>query len=67
MSFGDPNNPYGQQGQQQPQGQPGYGYPQQGQPQQPPANYGYPQALRSSRATAATPVAPWVSRSPCPD
>ena len=43
MSFGDPNNPYGQQG--QPQGQPGYGYPQQGQPQQPPPpNYGYPQA-----------------------
>ncbi|MEE1803997.1 hypothetical protein ACIQVO_24465 [Streptomyces sp. NPDC101062] len=49
MSFGDPNNPYGQQGQQpgygQPQGpppgqQPGYGYPQ-GQPQQPPG-YGYP-------------------------
>ncbi|MFJ8000997.1 hypothetical protein ACIQ7D_28375 [Streptomyces sp. NPDC096310] len=47
MSFGDPNNPYGQQGQQpgygQPQGpppgQPGYGYPQ-GQPQQP--GYGYP-------------------------
>ncbi|WP_405999027.1 hypothetical protein [Streptomyces sp. NBC_00829] len=31
MSFGDPNNPYGQQPgypQQQPQGQPGYGYPQ---------------------------------------
>ncbi|MFF8784225.1 RDD family protein [Streptomyces sp. NPDC015125] len=61
MSFGDPNNPYGQQpqvpqgpygqqpqapqgpyGQQPPvppQGQPGYGYPQQA-PQQP---YGYPQ------------------------
>ncbi|OKK06050.1 hypothetical protein AMK26_08160 [Streptomyces sp. CB03234] len=39
MSFGDPNNPYGQpQGQPQ---QPGYGYPQQGQPQQP--GYGYPQ------------------------
>ncbi|MFJ6636680.1 hypothetical protein ACIQMR_35730 [Streptomyces sp. NPDC091376] len=39
MSFGDPNNPYGQQ-----QGQPGYGYPQ-GQPQQPPQpGYGYPQA-----------------------
>jgi hypothetical protein len=38
MSFGDPNNPYGQpQGQPQ---QPGYGYPQQGQPQQP--GYGYP-------------------------
>ncbi|MET9799404.1 hypothetical protein [Streptomyces sp. NPDC006368] len=39
MSFGDPNNPYGQpQGGQQ---QPGYGYPQQ-QGQQP--GYGYPQA-----------------------
>ncbi|MDT9688735.1 hypothetical protein Q5762_10265 [Streptomyces sp. P9(2023)] len=38
MSFGDPNNPYGQQ----PQGQqPGYGYPQQ--PGQQPG-YGYPQA-----------------------
>ncbi|WP_225803962.1 hypothetical protein [Streptomyces sp. NK15101] len=39
MSFGDPNNPYGQ-----PQGQqPGYGYPQapQGVPQQ---GYGYPAA-----------------------
>ncbi|URM89955.1 hypothetical protein LUW75_08125 [Streptomyces sp. MRC013] len=35
MSFGDPNNPYGQQPQ---QGQPGYGYPQQGRP-----GYGYPQ------------------------
>ncbi|QXE35125.1 hypothetical protein KQY30_13445 [Streptomyces sp. GMY02] len=40
MSFGDPNNPYGQQGQQP--GQPGYGYPQ-GQPGQQPG-YGYPQA-----------------------
>ncbi|MCX4512753.1 hypothetical protein OHA27_21100 [Streptomyces sp. NBC_01619] len=40
MSFGDPNNPYGQQ-----QGQPGYGYPQGQQPQQPPQpGYGYPQA-----------------------
>ncbi|MCP9957647.1 MULTISPECIES: hypothetical protein [Streptomyces] len=39
MSFGDPNNPYGQQPQQPPQGQPGYGYPQ----QQPQAGYGYPQ------------------------
>ncbi|MFG3495314.1 hypothetical protein [Streptomyces sp. NPDC047928] len=37
MSFGDPNNPYGQQ-----QGQPGYGYPQGQQPAQP--GYGYPQA-----------------------
>ncbi|MFI6289406.1 RDD family protein [Streptomyces sp. NPDC051018] len=58
MSFGDPNNPYGQQpggpqpgGQQpgygypgqQPGAQPGYGYPQQGQ-QDPQAAYGYPQA-----------------------
>ncbi|TJZ53010.1 RDD family protein [Streptomyces piniterrae] len=51
MSFGDPNNPYGQPpqapqgpyGQQPPvppQAQPGYGYPQQAPPQQP---YGYPQ------------------------
>lgn len=46
MSFGDPNNPYGQQ---PPQGQPG-GYPQQGQPGYPqqapqgvPQQYGYPQ------------------------
>ncbi|MCX4818848.1 hypothetical protein OG883_02805 [Streptomyces sp. NBC_01142] len=38
MSFGDPNNPYGQQ-----QGQPGYGYPQ-GQPQGQQPGYGYPQA-----------------------
>ncbi|MEV6951833.1 hypothetical protein [Streptomyces sp. NPDC051183] len=43
MSFGDPNNPYGQQ-----QGQPGYGYPQQAPqggypyPQQAPAPHGYP-------------------------
>ncbi|MCX5128575.1 RDD family protein [Streptomyces sp. NBC_00347] len=47
MSFGDPNNPYGQQqppqGQPgQPQGQPGYGYPQQA-PQGVPPQYGYPQ------------------------
>ncbi|MEV0369944.1 RDD family protein [Streptomyces sp. NPDC050636] len=52
MSFGDPNNPYGQPpqapqgpyGQQPPvppQAQPGYGYPQQAPPQQQP--YGYPQ------------------------
>lgn len=38
MSFGDPNNPYGQPPQQP--GQPGYGYPQQ--PGQP--GYGYPSA-----------------------
>lgn len=59
MSFGDPNpnNPYGQQPGQPPQGQPGYGYPQQapqgvppqggqpgyGYPQAPPAQYGMPQ------------------------
>ncbi|MFE0582961.1 hypothetical protein [Streptomyces sp. NPDC058874] len=35
MSFGDPHNPYGQQ----PQAQPGYGYPQQA----PQGGYGYPQ------------------------
>ncbi|MFF9202519.1 hypothetical protein ACF1AE_11965 [Streptomyces sp. NPDC014986] len=41
MSFGDPNNPYGQPPQQPPAG-PGYGYPQQpGAPQQ---GYGYPAA-----------------------
>ncbi|CAL9461298.1 hypothetical protein [Streptomyces sp. Tu 3180] len=40
MSFGDPNNPYGQPPQQPPAG-PGYGYPQQpGAPQ----GYGYPAA-----------------------
>lgn len=46
MSFGDPNNPYGQQpGQppQQPQGQPGYGYPQQAPQGVPQQGYGYPQ------------------------
>ncbi|MET9964034.1 RDD family protein [Streptomyces sp. NPDC006326] len=54
MSFGDPNNPYGQP-QQPPQGQPGYppqapqgvppqyGYPQQPPQQQVPQQYGYPQ------------------------
>lgn len=40
MSFGDPNNPYGQQ---QPQGQPGYGYPQQAPQGVPPQGYAYPQ------------------------
>ncbi|MGR8008812.1 RDD family protein [Streptomyces hypolithicus] len=49
MSFGDPNNPYGQQPQQPPQGQPGYGYPQQAPQGVPPQQgqqpgYGYPQA-----------------------
>ncbi|MFD9084267.1 hypothetical protein ACFQ7B_07045 [Streptomyces erythrochromogenes] len=42
MSFGDPHNPYGQQ--QQPQGQPGYGYPQQAPQGIPPqGGYAYPQ------------------------
>ncbi|SDC72911.1 hypothetical protein [Streptomyces prasinopilosus] len=41
MSFGDPNNPYGQPPQQPGQsGGPGYGYPQQQPPGQP--GYGYP-------------------------
>ncbi|MFJ8883152.1 hypothetical protein ACIRJR_07045 [Streptomyces sp. NPDC102402] len=45
MSFGDPNNPYGQQQGGQPQGgQPGYGYPQQAPQGVPPQGYGYPQA-----------------------
>ncbi|MFC9586148.1 hypothetical protein ACFVJ8_25450 [Streptomyces yangpuensis] len=40
MSFGDPHNPYGQQ----PQGQPGYGYPQQAPQGVPPqGGYAYPQ------------------------
>ncbi|KQX59070.1 MULTISPECIES: hypothetical protein [unclassified Streptomyces] len=49
MSFGDPNNPYGQpQGQGQ---QPGYGYPQQAPQGVPPQQgYGYP---------AAPPVSPY--------
>lgn len=42
MSFGDPNNPYGQP-QQAPQGQPGYGYPQQAPQGAPQQGYGYPQ------------------------
>ncbi|WP_326699407.1 hypothetical protein OG909_20220 [Streptomyces sp. NBC_01754] len=40
MSFGDPNNPYGQQQ----GGQPGYGYPQQAPQGVPQQGYGYPQA-----------------------
>ncbi|MCH0563948.1 MULTISPECIES: hypothetical protein [unclassified Streptomyces] len=44
MSFGDPNNPYGQPPQ-QPPAAPGYGYPQQPPPAPgvPPQGYGYPQ------------------------
>lgn len=44
MSFGDPNNPYGQQQGAQPGGQPGYGYPQQAPQGAPQQGYGYPQA-----------------------
>ncbi|WP_406862646.1 RDD family protein [Streptomyces sp. HUAS MG47] len=58
MSFGDPNNPYGQQPQQG--GQPGYGYPQQ-QPQQPGVppqqGYGYPQQ-QPAQPYGAAPQAP---------
>ncbi|MFD7435066.1 hypothetical protein [Streptomyces sp. NPDC059861] len=44
MSFGEPNNPYGQPPQQPPSAPPGYGYPQQGPPGAPPQQgYGYPQ------------------------
>ncbi|MFD8616636.1 RDD family protein [Streptomyces sp. NPDC059513] len=43
MSFGDPNNPYGQQPGQPPQGQPGYGYPQQAPQGVPQQGYSYPQ------------------------
>ncbi|MEU5580182.1 hypothetical protein ABZ791_15790 [Streptomyces huasconensis] len=43
MSYGDPNNPYGQPPQ-QPPAAPGYGYPQQPPPGVPPQQgYGYPQ------------------------
>ncbi|MDX2762958.1 hypothetical protein [Streptomyces europaeiscabiei] len=55
MSFGDPNNPYGQPQQQQPPAQ-GYGYPQQGPPQQP--GYGYPAAPPVSQGYGGYPNAP---------
>ncbi|MFE7098976.1 RDD family protein [Streptomyces erythrochromogenes] len=65
MSFGDPNNPYGQQ---PPQGQPGYGQqapqgvpPQYGYPQQPAPGaapqYGYPQQTPPPPAYGAYPPA----------
>jgi hypothetical protein len=54
MSFGDPNNPYGQP-QQQPPAQ-GYGYPQQTPPQQP--GYGYPTAPPVSQGYGGYPNAP---------
>jgi hypothetical protein len=54
MSFGDPNNPYGQPQQQPPA--PGYGYPQQTPPQQP--GYGYPSAPPVSQGYGGYPNAP---------
>ncbi|MFJ9939041.1 RDD family protein [Streptomyces erythrochromogenes] len=80
MSFGDPNNPYGQQPQQPPQGQPGYGQqapqgvpPQYGYPQQPAPGaapqYGYPQQTPPPPAYGAypppgTPVMPGMPGMP---
>ncbi|MFJ9338243.1 RDD family protein [Streptomyces sp. NPDC101733] len=64
MSFGDPNNPYGQQPQnpqgQNPQGQqPGYGYPQQAPQGVPPqGGYGYPQQPGQAPYGAMPPQAP---------
>ncbi|MGW5847182.1 hypothetical protein ACWFQ8_04300 [Streptomyces sp. NPDC055254] len=56
MSFGDPNNPYGQQ---PPQGQPGYGYPQQAPQGVPPqGGYAYPQQQGYPGAPAGYPGAP---------
>ncbi|EKX68006.1 hypothetical protein Sipo8835_43110 [Streptomyces ipomoeae] len=55
MSFGDPNNPYGQP-KQQPPAQ-GYGYPQQTPPQQQPG-YGYPSAPPVSQGYGGYPSAP---------
>ncbi|MET9695763.1 hypothetical protein ABZY31_02420 [Streptomyces sp. NPDC006529] len=60
MSFGDPNNPYGQQPQ-APQGQPGYGYPQQapqGIPPQGQPGYGYPQQGAPAGYPGSYPGAP---------
>ncbi|MEW5532321.1 RDD family protein [Streptomyces virginiae] len=69
MSFGDPNNPYGQQ---PPQGQPGYGQqapqgvpPQYGYPQQtpPPAHYGaYPPPGMPGVPAGMPPLAHWGLR-----
>ncbi|MGW6706056.1 hypothetical protein ACWGDE_14360 [Streptomyces sp. NPDC054956] len=54
MSFGDPNNPYGQQ----PQGQPGYGYPQQAPQGIPPqGGYAYPQQPQAYPGGAGYPGA----------
>lgn len=59
MSFGDPNNPYGQQQPPAPQGQPGYGYPQQAPQGVPPqGGYGYPQQPGQPPYGAVPPQAP---------
>ncbi|MFD3542657.1 hypothetical protein ACFWUQ_24645 [Streptomyces sp. NPDC058662] len=56
MSFGDPNNPYGQQ---PPQGPPGYGYPQQAPQGVPPqGGYAYPQQQGYPGAPAGYPGYP---------
>ncbi|GGU10393.1 RDD family protein [Streptomyces violascens] len=80
MSFGDPNNPYGQQPQQPPQGgnpygqqqgQPGYGYPQgqQGVPQgvPPQQGYGYPQAPGQAPQGYGYPQAPGIPGGQAPE
>nr|WSX50195.1 hypothetical protein OG409_15335 [Streptomyces sp. NBC_00974] len=55
MSFGDPNNPYGQQ----PQGQPGYGYPQQAPQGVPPqGGYAYPQQAQGYPGVPGYPGSP---------
>ncbi|MER7463967.1 hypothetical protein [Streptomyces sp. NPDC097981] len=55
MSFGDPNNPYGQQ----PQGQPGYGYPQQAPQGIPPqGGYAYPQQAPMGYPNQSYPAGP---------
>ncbi|MEV0411997.1 hypothetical protein AB0I68_14650 [Streptomyces sp. NPDC050448] len=58
MSFGDPNNPYGQQPP-APQGQPGYGYPQQAPQGIPPqGGYAYPQQAPMGYPNQAYPAGP---------
>ncbi|MFF2780117.1 DUF3824 domain-containing protein [Streptomyces sp. NPDC058052] len=54
MSFGEPNNPYGQP----PQGQPGYGYPQAPQGVPPQGAYGYP-ATPPASPYGVYPAAPY--------
>ncbi|WUS98776.1 RDD family protein [Streptomyces sp. NBC_00708] len=71
MSFGDPNpnNPYGQQPGQPPQGQPGYGYPQapQGVPPQGQPGYGYPQQPGQAPYGQVPPQYPGQPGGPAPE